>query len=256
LLTPAECRAQEPALADGAPLAGGLYLPEEETGNCAYFARRIKEIAEADGATFRFGVTVTGIATAAGRVSSLQTSAGTMQADAVVVAAGSDSLRVLRGTGLRLPLYPIKGYSLSVAISRHEFAPSLSLMDEAYEVTVTRLGNRLRVAGTAELGSRQLKMRDAALGTLLKVVRDWFPAAADYSKAQPWVGARPMLPDGPPVLGVTPLANLYLNLGHGSTGWAMACGSARVVADIVASRTPEIDLEGLNIGRFVNRQSP
>lgn len=185
LLSPAECRAQEPALADDTPLAGGLYLPEEEVGNCAYFARRIKEIAQADGASFRFGVTVTGIATAAGRVSGLQTSAGAMQADAVVVAAGCDSLRVLRGTDLRLPLYPIKGYSLSVPISRHESAPSLSLMDEAYKVTVTRLGDRLRVAGTAELGSRQLKIRDAALGTLLKVVRDWFPAAANYAKAQP-----------------------------------------------------------------------
>ena len=124
------------------------------------------------------------------------------------------------------------------------------MMDEAYKVAITRLGNRLRIAGTAELGNRRLLVRDAALGTLLEVARGWFPGAANYAQARPWVGARPMLPDGPPLLGATPLANLYLNVGHGSTGWAMACGSARIVADIVAGRKPEIDLEGLTIGRY------
>jgi D-amino-acid dehydrogenase len=123
-------------------------------------------------------------------------------------------------------------------------------MDEAYKVAITRMGNRLRVAGTAELGNRRLELREAALGTLFKVVRDWFPGAADYAQARPWVGARPMLPDGPPVLGATPAANLYLNIGHGSTGWAMACGSARIVADVVAGIKPQIDLEGLTAERF------
>jgi D-amino-acid dehydrogenase len=256
LLDAAECRAQEPALADGTPLAAGLFLPDEEIGNCAYFARRIKELAQAGGVTFRFGAAVTRLTRAGGRVGEVRTSAGPVQADAVVVAAGADSTRVLRGTGVRLPLYPIKGYSLSVPISRHEFAPTMSLMDEAYKVAITRMGNRLRIAGTAELGNRRLQIRDAALGTLLKVARDWFPGAANYSKAQPWVGARPMLPDGPPVLGATPLPNLYLNLGHGSTGWAMACGSARVVADVVSGRSPDIDLEGLTLDRYAARPSP
>lgn len=250
LLTAAECRLQEPALAEGTPLAGGLYLPDEEIGNCAYFARRIKEIAQADGVVFRFGVTATRLAVAGGRVDEIQSSAGPVRADAVVLAAGADSSLLLGGTGLQVPLYPIKGYSLSVPIGRHEFAPTISLMDEAYKVAITRMGNRLRIAGTAELGSRRLELRDAALGTLLKVVRDWFPGAANYSKAQPWVGARPMLPDGAPLLGATPLANLYLNLGHGSTGWAMACGSARVVADLLAGRAPDIDLDGLSLRRY------
>lgn len=256
LLTADECRRLEPALAEGTPLAGGLHLPEEETGNCAYFARRIRALAAADGVRFQFVTEVTGLQFDAARVTGVQTAAGALAADAVVIAAGADSGRLLRTAGLRLPLYPIKGYTLTVAISRPEYAPLTSLMDEAYKVAITRLGNRLRIAGTAEIGSRRLALRDAALGTLLKVARDWFPAAASYGKAQPWVGARPMLPDGPPVLGRTPVAGLYLNLGHGSTGWSMACGSARVVADVIAGRQPQIDLDGLTIERFRHRHSP
>ena len=250
LLDAGQCRAREPALADGTELAAALYLPDEEVGNCAYFARRIKDIAAADGVGFRFGATVKRLTVHADRVTEVRTDAGAVAADAVVIAAGADSARLLRGTGLRVPVYPVKGYSLTAPITRHEHAPRLSMMDEAYKVAITRLGNRLRIAGTAELGNRRLLVRDAALGTLLEVARGWFPGAANYAQARPWVGARPMLPDGPPLLGATPLANLYLNVGHGSTGWAMACGSARIVADIVAGRKPEIDLEGLTIGRY------
>jgi D-amino-acid dehydrogenase len=250
LLDAGECRALEPALADGTPLAGGLHLPEEETGNCAYFARRLKDLAAADGVSFRFDTAVTGLAVEGGRLRGLRTTTGPLAADAVVVAAGADSAGLLRRAGVQLPLYPIKGYSLTARVTRHESAPLMSVMDEAYKVAVTRMGNRLRVAGTAELGNRRLALREAALGTLLRVVRDWFPGAADYSQARPWVGARPMLPDGPPVLGASSIANLYLNVGHGSTGWAMACGSARIVADIVAQRTPQIDLDGLTLERF------
>jgi D-amino-acid dehydrogenase len=250
LLSALECRALEPALVDGTPLAGGLHLPEEETGNCAYFTRRIKDLAAANGVNFRFDTPVTALAIEGGRFKHARTAGGSVAADAVVIAAGADSGRLLRRTGVRLPLYPVKGYSLTARVTRHEFAPLMSVMDEAYKVAVTRMGNRLRIAGTAELGNRKLVLRDAALGTLLTVARDWFPGAADYAQARPWVGARPMLPDGPPVLGATPVANLYLNLGHGSTGWAMACGSARLVADIVAGRKPQIDLDGLTLERF------
>ena len=255
LLRADDCRALEPALADGTPLAGGLHLPEEETGNCAYFTRRMKDLAAAMGVDFRFDTPVTALAVEAGRFREARTAAGPIAADALVVAAGADSVRLLRRVGLRLPLYPVKGYSLTARVTRHEFAPLISVMDEAYKVAITRMGNRLRIAGTAELGNRRLALRDAALGTLLRVARDWFPTAADYVQARPWVGARPMLPDGPPVLGATPVANLYLNVGHGSTGWAMACGSARIVADIVAGRTPQIDLEGLTLERFGSRKA-
>jgi D-amino-acid dehydrogenase len=256
LLDAGDCRVLEPALVEGTPLAGGLHLPDEETGNCAYFTRRIKDLAARSGVDFRFDTPVTGLAIAGGRFIEARTAAGPVRADAVVVAAGADSRRLLRGTGIRVPLYPVKGYSLTAQITRHEFAPTVSIMDEAYKVAVTRMGNRLRIAGTAELGSRRLALRDAALGTLLKVARDWFPGAAAYGQSRPWVGARPMLPDGPPVLGPTALPNLFLNLGHGSTGWAMACGSARIVADLVAGATPQIDLEGLTLQRFSRRGSP
>lgn len=250
LLSADECRALEPAIVDGTPLAGGLHLPEEETGNCAYFARRIKDLAAANGVRFRFDTPVDALVIEGGRFKEARTASGPVAADALVIAAGADSNRLLRRTGVRLPLYPVKGYSLTARLTRHEYAPLISVMDEAYKVAITRMGNRLRVAGTAELGNRRLELREAALGTLFKVVRDWFPGAADYAQARPWVGARPMLPDGPPVLGATPAANLYLNIGHGSTGWAMACGSARIVADVVAGIKPQIDLEGLTAERF------
>ena len=256
LLNAEECRMLEPALVEGTPLAGGLHLLEEETGNCAYFARRIKDLAAAGGVEFRFETPVTGLTLAGGRFIEARTVTGSVRADAVVLAAGADSGRLLRGTGIRVPLYPVKGYALTANITRYDFAPMISLMDEAYKVAITRMGNRLRVAGTAELGNRKLTLRDAAIGTLFRVVRDWFPGAAAYAQARPWVGARPMLPDGPPLLGPTPVSNLFLNLGHGSTGWAMACGSARVVADIVAGAKPQIDLEGLTLERFSRRRSP
>lgn len=253
LLSGADCRRLEPALVDGTPLAGGLHLPEDETGNCAFFAKRMKDISAEQGVQFRFGTAVDALEVEAGRVARLRLRDGTLAADAVVVAAGVSSPRLVRPLGIRLPLYPIKGYSATAAITRPENAPMISVMDETYKVAVTRMGNRLRIAGTAEIGSRTLALRDASLGTLLRVARDWFPGAAAYGQAQFWVGARPMLPDGPPLLGPTPIANLHLNVGHGSTGWAMACGSARVVADLIANRKPDIDLEGLTLDRYARR---
>lgn len=249
-LTDVECRQLEPALTEATPLAGGVYLPDDESGNCAYFARKLKEVCEGDGVEFRFGAPVTGLATGSGRIDSVLTADGPLQADAYVLAAGCDSAKLLAGTGIDVPLYPVKGYSATVQITRHEHAPLLSVMDEAYKVAVTRLGMRLRIAGTAEIGSRVLTLRNASLRTLIKVAQDWFPAAASWSSAQYWVGARPMLPDGPPLLGATPLSNLYLNVGHGSTGWAMACGSAQVLADVISGHAPAIDLDGLTLARY------
>ncbi len=250
LLTAAECRQLEPAIAEATALAGGVYLPDDETGNCAYFARKLKDVCEGDGVNFRFGVTAAGLSVGGGRIQALHTADGPLQADAYVLAAGCDSAALLDGVGIDIPLYPVKGYSATVQITRHEHAPLLSVMDEAYKVAVTRLGKRLRIAGTAEIGSRTLALRNAALRTLMKVAQDWFPAAASWSSAQYWVGARPMLPDGPPLLGATPLPNLDLNLGHGSTGWAMACGSGQALADVITGRTPAIDLEGLTLARY------
>ena len=182
----------------------------------------------------------------------VQVRAGTqiLEGDAVVLATGAASSRLLRPLGLRVPLYPVRGYSATVAVREPTYAPQHALMDEAYKVAMTRLGNRIRIAGMAELGGHAGAPRQAALATLIKVARDWFPGAADYGRATYWSGWRPMLPDGPPVLGATRQARVWVNLGHGSTGWAMAAGSARILADLITGRTPEIALDGLTMARY------
>ncbi|MDH5208355.1 MAG: D-amino acid dehydrogenase [Burkholderiaceae bacterium] len=255
LVTADEARAIETTLHPVTALAGALHLPDDETGNCAFFAHQLKGIAERDGVNFRFGISAEGFDLAQGRIERLRTSQGELRADAYVVAGGVDSLALLRPLGIRLPLLPVKGYSATVSITALDQAPMTSVMDETYKVAITRMGNRLRIAGTAEVGTTGMKLRDGALRTLLKVASDWFPAAAVYRRAQFWVGARPMLPDGPPVLGPSPIANLYLNTGHGSTGWVMACGSGKVVADVIAGQSAEIDLDGLTIDRYDRRRA-
>ena len=255
-MSPAECRIRESGLSD-IVFAGGIHLPDAEAGNCPLFARQLKSLCEERGVRFEFGSRVDAIQTAGDRVTlRLVAAEGAHEAtpDAVVIAAGVSSALLLRGLGTRLPLYPVKGYSASVSIREPTFAPLASIMDEAYKVAIVRLGNRIRIAGTAELGDRALSLEtrnaERAFATLLKVARDWFPGAANYQTASWWVGARPMLPDGPPVLGPTRHPRIFVNLGHGSTGWTMAVGSGRVVADVVIQRRPEIDLEGLTLARY------
>ena len=255
LLTADQARAVESALHPATPLAGALHLPDDETGNCAFFAHQLKDIALQDGVKFRFGVTAREFGLSLGRVECVRTDAGELRADAYVVAGGIDSLDLLKPLGIRLPLMAVKGYSATAPITALERAPMTGVMDETYKVAITRMGNRLRIAGTAEIGTSQMKLRDNALATLIKVATDWFPGAAAYRQAQYWVGARPMLPDGPPVLGASALSNLFLNTGHGSTGWVMACGSGKVLADVIAGRAPEIDLDGLTIDRYERRRA-
>jgi D-amino-acid dehydrogenase len=174
--------------------------------------------------------------------------------DAVVVCGAIDSAMLLRPVGLKLPLAAVHGYSISAPIREPLNAPRSALMDERYKVAISRLGNRVRVAGSAEIGGSPTAKRPAAIQTLYKVLHDWFPGAAQISNTgagvQEWKGARPMLPDGPPVLGATGIPGVWINLGHGSSGWALACGSARAVADLMAGRAPEVDIEGLGIERL------
>ena len=250
LLTAAEARTLEPALHEPTPLAGALHLPNDETGNCAYFAQLLKDQAIRDGVEFRFGVDAQRLQVEQQRVSVLHTGAGELRADAFVIAGGIESAKLLRPLGIYLPMQPVKGYSATADIAAFEHAPFISVMDETYKVAITRMGKRLRIAGTAELGTRGMQLRNSALRTLMKVAQDWFPYAASYNKARYWIGARPMLPDGPPVLGKTPIGNLYVNTGHGSTGWVMSCGSARVVTDVIAGREPQIDLTGMTLDRY------
>ncbi|MGH6612097.1 MAG: D-amino acid dehydrogenase [Burkholderiaceae bacterium] len=250
LLTADEARTLEPALHAPTALAGALHLPDDETGNCAFFAQQVKEMAINDGVDFLFNLTAQQVCVEQQKVVALQTDSGDIKTDAIVVAGGIESVKLLRPLGIRLPMQPVKGYSATASITAFEHAPYISVMDETYKVAITRMGKRLRIAGTAELGTRGMDLRDSALRTLVKVAQDWFPYATTYAKSRFWIGARPMLPDGPPVLGKTPITNLFVNTGHGSTGWVMSCGSARVVTDVIAGRTPAIDLEGLTLERY------
>ena len=250
MLDPAKVRELEPGLSISTPLAGGLFLPEDESGNCPIFAQAVRRAAEDDGVRFRFKLNVERLLREGDRITAVLAGGKAIAADAVLVAAATGSPALLAPLGIRIPMYPIKGYSATVAVSAGAIGPQRALMDEAYKTAITPFANRMRIAGTAEIGNHELVLREAALRTLVKVGTDWFPGAARYSDAQFWVGARPMLPDGAPLLGPSPLKGLYLNLGHGSTGWAMACGSARVLADVLEGVTPEIDLDGLTLERY------
>ncbi|CAB3766300.1 amino acid dehydrogenase [Burkholderia sp. MSh2] len=277
-LDAAGCAAVEPGLrwARQAPV-GGIYLPDDEAGDCARFTRELRTLCEANGVTFRFRTEVQALDVAAGQVHGVRivgnddedgdtlgrarpdpraASAEGKQrdtrlvADAIVVALGVDSAALLRPHGIDVPLYPVKGYSATLAVVDDEKAPRAALMDESLKTAITRFGPTLRVAGTAELGNRHATLRRQALDTLMKVLDDWFPHAADRASARFWAGRRPMTPDGPPLLGASGIDGLWLNVGHGSTGWAMSMGSGKVLADLVTGRTPEIDLSGLTLARY------
>lgn len=242
----ARCRAIEPGLAADTPLAAGVWLPQDESGNCALFARRLKARLEASGVALHMDSVVRAIEPAEFPRLVLDDNT-VVETDAIVICAGVESPALLGPLGIDLPLYPVKGYSITMPIRQFERAPVGALMDEHYKVAITRLGMRMRVAGTAELGTPGLTIRPRALRTLWRVVRDWFGPAPDYTCPQLWIGARPMLPDGAPLLGPTAHRGIYVNLGHGSSGWAMACGSGKIVADLVSGRRPGISLEGLTL---------
>ena len=238
-----------------APIRGGLRLPNDETGDCHLFTRQLAERACTQGMTLRSTCTVqalegdgqriTGVrlASAAGGESEL------LQADVVVLAAGSYSRDLLLPLGLDIPVYPVKGYSLTMPLCDASLAPQSTVLDETYKIALTRLGDRLRVGGMAELAGFDLRLNPRRRATLEKVTRELFPGG-DLTQAQFWTGLRPMTPDGTPLVGATPLRGLYLNTGHGTLGWTMACGSAQLLADLIAGRQPAIRNEGLDMGRY------
>lgn len=250
-LKPEEARAVEPALNPDTVFHGALHLPDDEAGNCRQFALLLKNAALARGVQFAFSSTVERLTPGAGMAVQLTGEAQPRRFDAAVLCAGVDSARLLGPLGLKLPLAAVYGYSVSATVREPLNAPRSAVMDERYKVAITRLGQRVRVAGGAELGGRPERQRKAAVQTLYKVLQDWFPGAAVLSSGvQTWKGARPMLPDGPPLLGASGIPGLWLNLGHGSGGWALSCGSARAVADLVAGRQPETDLGGFGLERL------
>jgi D-amino-acid dehydrogenase len=248
------CIAAEPALAAVKDkLAGGLRLPQDETGDCHMFTEALAAEAIRLGVQFKFNTAIKGLIADGARISGVVTSAGLLQADAYVVALGSWSPRLLKPLGISIPVYPVKGYSITVPITDPDGAPVSTVMDESYKVAITRLGDRIRVGGTAEISGYSDKLYEARRATLDHSLTDLYPRGGDTAKATFWCGLRPMTPDGPPVIGPTHYGNLHLNTGHGTLGWTMACGSGRVLADLLSGRKPDIDTTELAISRYDHR---
>jgi len=240
----------EPALARvQEKFVGGLRLPGDETGDCHQFSVAIARAAEALGARFRFGVKILGLQGGRGGIDGVQTDAGTESADRYLVALGSYAPALLAPLGIGLPVYPVKGYSITVPIVDAAAAPESTVMDETYKVAVTRLGERIRVGGTAQLSGFDLQLVESRRQTLEFVVGDLFPQGGDVSRATFWTGLRPMTPDGTPVLGPSGIDRLWLATGHGTLGWTMAAGTGQLLADWMSGKPTAIDTEGLTIDR-------
>jgi D-amino-acid dehydrogenase len=251
VLDRARCVAIEPGLSAVAEkIAGGLHLPKDETGDCFKFTTELAALAAALGVRFHFNTSVDNLRLDNHRVAAATAGHDEYRADAFVVALGSYSARMIRPLGLRLPVYPVKGYSITLPIVNESRAPESTLMDETYKVAITRLGDRIRVGGMAEISGFNNDLRQRQRRTLEHSVEGLFPGAGDLAAGTFWSGLRPMTPDGTPILGATPIRNLYTNTGHGTLGWTMACGSGRVLADVIAGNTPAIDASDLSLARY------
>lgn len=245
------CVAAEPGLAhSAAEIAGGLRLPADETGDCFKFTAALAEIARELGVTFRFGSTIERLIRGAQGIEAVVTDTGVVKADAFVVALGSYSPALIHSLGFRLPVYPVKGYSITVPIAEEERAPVSTLLDESFKIAITRLGDRIRVGGMAEISGYDTELSERRRRTLEHSLSGLFPRAGDLSRATFWSGLRPMTPDSTPVVGPTAVPNLYLNTGHGTLGWTMACGSGRIISDLISGLQPQIETEDLGIGRY------
>ena len=252
VLDQAACMAHEPALARVAEkFVGGLLLPGDETGDAHLFTQRLAAMAAARGVDFRYGTTINRLEMEAGRVTGAVTDAGTFSAERTIVCLGSHAPALLRAAGVKLPVYPVKGYSLTMPVGDDAAAPQSTVMDETFKVGITRLGNRIRIGGTAELAGFSNRLREPRRRTLEHSFSDLFPDAADLRDATFWTGLRPMTPDGPPVIGpVAGIDGLWLNTGHGTLGWTMSCGSGALLADLVGGRRPNIEYADLSLDRY------
>ena len=256
-LDPDGCARAEPALdLVKDKLLGGLRLPHDETGDCQLFTTNLAEKAKALGVKFRQDVTIKRLITSNNKLSGVEisTNAGkeTLQADQYVVALGSYSRALMQGLGLQIPVYPVKGYSLTVPVINSAAAPISTVMDETYKVAITRFDDRIRVGGMAELAGFDLSLNPRRRETLEMVLNGLFPNGGDISQSQFWTGLRPMTPDGTPIIGKTSEAynNVWLNTGHGTLGWTMACGSAQLLADLMAGQKPAIQTDDLALSRY------
>jgi D-amino-acid dehydrogenase len=244
------CMRVEPALRHVSDkFVGGLLTPQDETGDCFKFTNALASKAAELGVTFAYGQTIQRLDVEGGQARGVWTDKGRVEADAVVVALGSYSPLLVRPLGIKLPVYPVKGYSLTIPITDASRAPESTVMDETYKIAITRLGDRIRVGGMAEISGYTNDLGLPRRRTLEHSVTDLFPGG-DVNKASFWSGLRPMTPDGTPVISATKIRGLFLNTGHGTLGWTMSSGSARVIGDLIDGRPTEIDATGLSISRY------
>lgn len=251
LLDTAGCLAVEPALERVRDrIVGGVFTRSDSAGDCRRFCEELAERVRrrSPGSEFRFGTAIHGLDLDGRRVRAVKTDKGPVEADAVVLALGSGSRHLARTVGFDLPIYPLKGYSITVPIADDAAAPTVSVTDSLHKIVYARLGTRLRAAGIADLAGHDESIDRARLTLLVERARTTFPDAGNYGDAAPWAGLRPATPRGTPILGRSPLDNLFLNVGHGALGFTLAAGAARVVADVVAGRPPATPLDGLTIG--------
>ncbi|KPX45744.1 D-amino acid dehydrogenase [Pseudomonas ficuserectae] len=245
----------EPALAGVTGiLSGALRLPNDQTGDCQLFTTRLAEMAVELGVEFRYGQNIERLDHAGDRINGVWIDGKLETADRYVLALGSYSPQLLKPLGIKAPVYPLKGYSLTVPITDSAMAPTSTILDETYKVAITRFDNRIRVGGMAEIAGFDLSLNPRRRETLEMIVGDLYPQGGDLTQASFWTGLRPTTPDGTPIVGATPFRNLFLNTGHGTLGWTMACGSGRLLADLIARKTPRISAEGLDISRYGNTQ--
>jgi D-amino-acid dehydrogenase len=241
--TAAEIHALEPALKDSAdPVVGGVYNPQDESGDAWRFTQELARVAESRGVRFRYASEIQAIEAEGGAVTGIRLADSTASADAYVVSLGSYSPLLLAPLGIRIPVYPLKGYSITLPLGPAEAqaAPSVSLSDEAFKIVISRLGNRLRAAGTAELTGYDTTVNPARCAAITRRIRELFPALGGVTTVDNWTGLRPATPNNVPLIGRTRLSNLYLNTGHGTLGWTLACGSGSVLADLVSGRPPQV----------------
>jgi len=250
LLSREELVSVEPGLASSKHrLSGGLHLPDDETGDCHLFTTRLAALTENMGVSFRYGVTIDSLLANSAGVSGVRCNGETLTADAYVVALGAWSTRLLRPS-LRLPVYPMKGYSITVPVGDQERAPVSTLLDETYKIAVTRFDNRIRVGGMAEIKGFDKRLDPRRQSTLETVLDDLFPGGRQPGEVSFWTGLRPKTPDSTPIIGATSVPRLYLNTGHGTLGWTMSCGSGQLLADLVSGKPTAIRSDDLAIGRY------
>ncbi|MGE8489422.1 MAG: D-amino acid dehydrogenase [Paraburkholderia nemoris] len=251
LLSAAELAQAEPALAAVShKLTGGLRLPGDETGDCQMFTTRLAAMAEQLGVKFRYNTPIDSLTMAGDRIAGVQCGDELVRADSFVVALGSYSTKFLSGL-VKIPVYPLKGYSITAPIVNEASAPISTVLDETYKIAITRFDDRIRVGGMAEIVGFDKSLREARRETLELCVNDLFPGGGDTSKATFWTGLRPMTPDGTPIVGRTPVPNLFLNTGHGTLGWTMSCGSGQLLADVMSSKQPAIKVDDLSVHRYL-----